>query len=56
MTRTIGAMTVALALAVGIVLAWYLLALAVHAAPTSCGRACLDPGVTENPLITLIGG
>jgi len=23
--------------------------------PTNCGRACFDPGVTENPYITLIG-
>ena len=24
--------------------------------PSLCGRSCLDPGVTENPDIVLIGG
>jgi len=39
-----------------IILSWYLLAIIAHAEPTNCGRACFDPGVTENPAITLIGG
>lgn len=35
---------------------WLAVAIMVARVPTNCGRACLDPGVTENPNITLIGG
>jgi hypothetical protein len=56
MTRTIGAATAAIGLTVAIILAWFVLAIAAHATATNCGRACFDPGTSENPYITLIGG
>jgi hypothetical protein len=34
---------------------WVAVAIVAHRPPTNCGRACLDPGRTENPAITLIG-
>lgn len=47
-------------LIIGLLVALYVLpimvALIVGMEPTNCGRACLLPGVTENPNITLIGG
>lgn len=56
MTRTLGAATAGVGLAVLIILTWFLLAIAAHATATNCGRACYDPGVTENPAIVLVEG